>query len=181
MDFMECVTGRRSVRKFKQEAVDDALIERAVQAATYAPSWKNAQATRYVAISNEALKTKIAEECVMGFEYNKKTILNAPMLVLVATVSPRSGFERDGSPSTSKGTHWESFDAGIAAQTFCLSAFEQGLGTVILGIFDEDKLIKTVKIPEGQKISAMIAIGHPNESPTMPKRKNADAVLTFQK
>lgn len=181
MDFMECVMGRRSVRRFKPETVDDALIEKVVQAATYAPSWKNAQTTRYIAISNAGLKTQIAEECVMGSKFNKNIILNAPVIVLLTTVSPFSGFEPDGAPSTTKGTHWESFDAGIAAQTFCLSAFEQGLGTVILGIFDEDKVIKTAKTPAGQKISAIIALGYPDEAPRMPKRIKASAILTFQK
>lgn len=34
------------------------------------------------------------------------------------------------------------FDAGIAAQTFCLAAHEKGIGTVILGVFDDKKLRK---------------------------------------
>lgn len=181
MDFQECVQGRRSVRKYKNIAVSDDVIEKIVQTAAYAPSWKNSQTTRFIAISNEVMKQELAEKCVMDFEYNKKTILNAPMLILVATVSPRSGFERDGSPSTSKGTHWESFDAGIATQTFCLAAHEEGLGTVIMGIYDEAKVIEVAKIPEGQKVSAMVAIGYADESPVMPKRKCANEVLSFLK
>ena len=103
------------------------------------------------------------------------------MLILVTTVSPRSGFERDGSPSTSKGSHWESFDAGIATQTFCLAAHEEGLGTVIMGIYDEAKVIEVAKIPEGQKVSAMVAIGYADETPIIPKRKSADELLSFLK
>lgn len=181
MELKQCVEGRRSIRKFKSEAVSDELIEKIVQVATLSPSWKNSQTTRFIAVSNPEIKTALAEKCVMDFEYNKKTILNAPMLILVTTVSPRSGFERDGSPSTSKGTHWESFDAGIATQTLCLAAYEEGLGTVVLGIYDEDKVMKTAAIPEGQKVSAMVAIGYADESPAMPKRKSIDEVLSFQK
>lgn len=103
------------------------------------------------------------------------------MLILVTTVSPRSGFERDGSPSTSKGTHWESFDAGIATQTFCLAAHEEGLGTVIMGIYDEAKVIEVAKVPEGQKVSAMVAVGYADESPAMPRRKSVNEVLSFLK
>lgn len=181
MDFMECLKGRRSVRKFKTDEVSDFLLEQIVEAASYAPSWKNSQSVRYMAISDPKLKTKLADECMMDFEYNKKTALRAPVLVLVTTVSPRSGFERDGSFSTSKGTHWESFDAGIATQTFCLAAHEKGLGTVILGIFNEAKIIAAAEIPDGQKISALIAVGFPDELPDMPKRKSADELLTILK
>lgn len=181
MELKECVQGRRSIRKYKSETVSEEAIKKIVAVATLSPSWKNSQTTRFIAIANDALKKELAEKCVMDFEYNKKTILNAPMLVLVTTLSPRSGYERDGSPSTSKGTHWESFDAGIATQTFCLAAHEEGLGTVIMGIYDEAKVIDVAKIPEGQKVSAMIAVGHPDESPAMPKRKDADEILTFVK
>lgn len=178
MNLMECIKERRSIRKFKPDDVSDTVLMQLVEAASFSPSWKNSQTVRYLAIADHELKTKIAEECVMGFEYNKKTILGAPVLVLVTTVSPRSGYERDGSFSTSKGTHWESFDAGIATQTFCLAAHEQGLGTVVLGIYDEDKTLEVANVPEGQKVSAMVAIGYPDEAPVMPKRKGVDELLT---
>lgn len=180
MDFMECVKNRRSIRKFKNEPLSDEILTQVVNMASYAPSWKNSQTTRYIVISDAALKLKLAETCVMDFEYNKKTILNAPALVLVTTVANRSGYERDGSFSTSKGTHWESFDAGIATQTFCLAAHSMGLGTVVLGIFDHDKVIVTTGVPEGEKVSAMVAIGCPDEIPPMPKRKRAEEILSYR-
>lgn len=181
MDFMECVKNRRSIRKFKNEPLNDALFTQLVETASYAPSWKNSQTTRYIVISDTALKQQLAETCVMDFEYNKKTILNAPALVLVTTVANRSGYERDGSFSTSKETHWESFDAGIAAQTFCLAAHAMGLGSVVLGIFDQAKVIETAGVPEGQKVSAMVAVGYPDEIPPMPKRKSAAELLSYRR
>lgn len=179
MDFMKCVTERRSIRKFKPDAVSETLLKQVVEAASYAPSWKNSQTVRYVAISGTGLKTKIAEECVSNFEHNKNIILGAPMLVLITTVSARSGYERDGSFSSGKGTHWESFDAGIAAQTFCLAAHEKGLGTVIMGIYDEDKIISAAGVAPGQKVSAIVAVGFPDEAPVLPKRKSVDELLTI--
>lgn len=181
MELKQCVKGRRSIRKFKKETVDDELVKNLIEVATLAPSWKNSQTTRYIAVSNDEIKKALAEKCVMDFEFNKKTILGAPTVILVTTVSPRSGFERDGSPSTSKGTHWESFDAGIATQTLCLAAHEEGLGTVVLGIYDEARVIEVAKLPEGQKVSAMVAIGYADEAPAMPKRKAVDELLTFVK
>lgn len=181
MELKKCVEERRSIRKYKNEPVSDGTIEKIVSVAAYSPSWKNSQTTRFVAVSNPALKKELAEKCVMDFDFNKNTILNAPMIILVTTLSPRSGFERDGSPSTSKGTHWESFDAGIATQTLCLAAHEEGLGTVVLGVFDEAKVRDAAKIPADQKVSAMVAIGYPDESPAAPKRKSAAELVSFVK
>ena len=121
MDFIEGIKSRRSIRKFTDEAVTKEQIEEIVDIARFAPSWKNSQSVRYLCIMDKAVKDKIAEEAVMNFEWNTTIMKGAPALVLVLTVDKRAGYERDGSASTSKGEHWQSFDAGIAAETFCPS------------------------------------------------------------
>ena len=152
-----------------------------IDAAVYAPSWKNTQITRYTVIEDAALRNRIADECVLDFSYNTKTIKNAPQLVVVSYVTGRSGFEKDGSYTTSKEDRWESFDAGIAAATFCLAAWEKGVGTVILGIFDEDKVAAAIDLPQGQKVAALIPIGYPQgDIPSAPKRKTADEIVNFR-
>lgn len=180
MNTVECIKTRRSVRRFKDTPVESKVLGDIVSVATYAPSRKNSQTTRYIGILNGELKEKIADECVMGFEYNQNTIRNAPALVVVTTVNCRSGYERDGSFTTSKGTHWQSFDAGIATEAFCLAAHDAGLSTVIMGIFDEEKVIGAVDVPQGQSVSALIAIGYADEEPVAPKRKTADEILTIR-
>lgn len=180
MNSIDCIKTRRSIRKFTDKKVSSDVVSEIVAASAYAPSWKNSQTTRYILVLDEALKNKIADECVMGFEYNQGTIHNAPAIMVVTTVNCRSGYERDGSFTTSKGTHWQSFDAGIATEAFCLAAHEYGLGTVIMGIFDEVKVIEALNIPENQSVSAMIALGYPNEEPVAPKRKSVEELLTVK-
>ena len=72
------------------------------------------------------------------------------------------------------------FDAGIAGEAFCLAAYEQGLGTVIMGLFDEAEAAKVLDLPEGRELVALIPIGYPAESPAAPKRKTVEDLLTFQ-
>lgn len=179
MEALKCIESRRSVRKFTEQPVTREEIEKVVSYAKFAPTWKNVQANRYVAVTDETKKAAIAEECVMGYEGNKKIINGAPMLIVQTIVNARSGYERDGSFSTTKETHWQSYDAGIAAQTFSLAAHDLGLGTVIMGIFDEAKVMEILDIPEGQSIAALIAVGHPAEEPIAPKRKDVDVILSY--
>lgn len=101
-------------------------------------------------------------------------------MIVVTTIDGRSGYEKDGTPTTSKGTHWQSFDAGIATQTFCLAAWEKGFGTVVMGIFDEQKVINVIRAVEGRSVSALIALGVPDEEPKAPKRKGIDDLLTVK-
>lgn len=180
MNAIDCIKERRSIRKFKDMEVSADAIASVVATAAYAPSWKNSQTTRYIAVLDKEIKDKLANECMMGFEYNVGTASGAPAMVVVTTINNRSGYERDGSATTSKGSHWQSFDAGIATQTFCLSAHEAGLGTVIMGIFDENKVAEVIGLPEGQSVSALVAIGYPAEEPAAPKRKSAEDLLTIK-
>lgn len=180
METVKCIRERRSIRKFMDKPVEHDVLVDIVSDASFAPSWKNTQITRYVVVENEAIKTKIAEECVLDFSYNAKTILNAPALVVATYVAGRSGFEKDGSYTTSKEDRWENFDTGIAVQTFCLAAHEKGLGTVVLGIFDDDKVAEAISLTPGQKVAALIPIGYPaGEAPAAPKRKDAEELVSF--
>lgn len=180
METIKCIKERRSIRKFKEEKVEKNVINEIVSAASFAPSWKNTQTARYTIVENKEIKNRIAEEGVLGFTYNQKTISGAPQLVVVTYVEKRSGFERDGSYSTSKGDRWENFDAGIAAQTFCLAAHDKGVGTVILGIFDDEKVGSIIDVPENQKVAALIAMGYPEgDTPSAPKRKSTEEILRF--
>lgn len=180
MDAKECILTRRSIRKYAEQRITRVNVEEIVNLATYAPTWKNVQANRYIAVLDENLKNKIADECVCDFLGNVRSIHNAPALIVLTSVEKRSGYERDGSFSTTKGTHWQSFDAGVAAQTFCLAAHALGFGTVVMGIYEEDKVAKLLAVPQGEAVSALIALGYPAEAPKSPKRKTAEEILSFR-
>ncbi len=179
METLQCIETRRSIRKFKPQQVEQENVREIVAAAAYAPSWKNTQVTRYTIVENADMKAKIAEEATLGFEHNKGIINDAPALVVVTMVHGRSGFERDGSYSTSKEDRWEVFDAGLATQTFSLAAHDKGLGCVILGIFDEDKVAQIIGLDAGQKVAALVAMGYADEAPEAPKRKSVDDLVKF--
>lgn len=179
MTAQECIVGRRSIRKYKADPVPHELLAQIVETASYAPSWKHTQITRYIVIEGE-LKDKIAKEATSIYPGNGTIIANAPALIAVTIIKNRSGFERDGSFSTPKGDRWQMYDAGIASQTFCLAAYEQGLGTVILGLFDQDKIKAMLQLPEDRELAALIPIGYPDEAPVAPRRKPVEDLLSYQ-
>ncbi|MDE7121745.1 MAG: nitroreductase family protein, partial [Oscillospiraceae bacterium] len=160
MDLLTGLTGRRSIRHYTEQTVSGQEITKILETARFAPSWKNSQTAKYYAILNPELKNQIAEQGTLNFSKNKYNIQNAPALIVLTSVGNVSGYNPDGSFTTSKNTHWESFDAGIAAQTFCLSAYANGFGTLIMGIFDEQKIAEILGLPENESVSALIALGH---------------------
>lgn len=180
MNFETCIRERRSTRKFSEQEVSDEVLKEITDLARFSPSWKNTQAIRYYAVRNSHLKEQLAEHCTMNFAFNTKTIQRCNVLILVSIVEQLSGYEEDGSFSTSKENQWEMFDAGIASQTFCLAAHSKGVGSVILGIFDENKIREYIQLPSNEHVAALIALGYPADpAKPAPARKNVEELLTI--
>ncbi|MGC4017852.1 MAG: nitroreductase family protein [Muricomes sp.] len=178
MNVIECIRGRRSIRKYKPDPVSHSLIDSIVSAASYSPSWKNTQITRYIAIEDSFIIGKIASDFVSPS--NAKTLSQAPMLIAVSVVKGLSGLDGDGNYATKKKDGWDMFDAGVACQSFCLAAKDHGLGTVIMGIFDEDKVSELLGLPENQELAALIAVGYPDIDPEAPERKPVEELLQYK-
>ncbi len=178
MNATECIRGRRSIRKYKEQQVEHSLLESIISTASFSPSWKNTQITRYIAIEDTSIIQKIATDFTP--EYNSNIIHQVSTLIAVTFIKGRCGYERDGSFSTKKEDRWQMFDVGAACQSFCLAAHEAGLGTVIMGIWDEEGITELLEIPETQELTALIAIGYPDIAPEAPKRKPVETLLTYR-
>lgn len=180
MDAIKMLKERRSVRKYKDQKVDRELIKELVSTSIYAPTWANTQTIRYNVIDDKETQAKLAE-CMEGFAFNQRTALRAAGVVVISAIKGLSGYSPTGEIDTKKSDTWKFFDAGIAAQTFCLAAYEKGLGTVILGIFDEDKVAEVVHLPENEVVECLIPYGYPetDEIKPAPKRLSVDEVLRF--
>ena len=179
MNANECILTRRSIRHFKNIPISHEFLEEIISIASFSPSWKNTQVTRFIAVEGE-LKEQIATNATSLYPNNGTIIKNAPMLIAVTVVKNRCGFERDGSYTTFRKDTWQMFDAGIASQTFCLAAHDRGIGSVILGIFDQDTITDLLGISNDQELVALIPIGYPDEEPAAPKRKTVSDLLTYK-
>lgn len=181
MDAKTCIETRRSVRRFQDKPVPRDLISNVVRLAQMAPTWKNSQTVRYIWIDDAALKERIAREGVMGFAKNTDNLISAPGMMVVTTVHGVAGYNEDGSHTTVKGDHWESFDAGIGVQTLCLAIHNAGLGSVIMGLFDPDAVGRLAGVPEGQIVSCILAVGWPADGlHGKAVRKPLEDILSFR-
>ena len=178
MNLKEGIKSRRSIRQYKPDPIDHKIIEDIICTASYSPSWKHTQITRYIAIEDPKIIETIANEYTS--EFNANTISQIPVLMAITYIKERSGYERDGSFSTPKEDRWQMFDAGISTQTFTLAAHEAGLGTVILGIFNEEKITELLDIPDNQTLMCLVALGYPDIAPEAPIRKPVETLLTYK-
>ena len=181
MDAQTCILTRRSIRKFTEERVSHEEIEKIIALAAYAPSWKNTQISRYLAIEDPATQQAVIDRfCIEGASNNPNILASAPVMVTQGLVKGRCGFNRDGSFTTDRKEGWQYYDCGIAAQTFCLAAHELGLATVIMGVFDRLGLQAYLELPEDQELMALIALGYPAAVGDAPPRKDAGTLLSYR-
>ena len=100
MNMTECIKGRRSIRKYTAERIERSVLEDIISTASFSPSWKNTQITRYIAIEDTSIIQEIADKFTP--EFNSNIIRQVSTLMAVTFIKNRCGFERDGSYSTKK-------------------------------------------------------------------------------
>lgn len=174
METLKCIETRRSIRKFSDKPIEKELIEKLVYEAQLAPTWKNSQTTRFTAVTDRSV---LGEICAALPGFNAAVVGSCPLLMAVSAVTGRSGFERDGTPTTPLGEAYTFFDCGATVQTFCLAANDLGIGTVILGIFDPIKIKALLDVSESEELVVLVACGYTDCDAQMPQRRPLGDVL----
>ncbi len=174
METLKCIETRRSIRKYADKPVEKELIEKLVSEAQNAPTWKNSQTTRFTAVTD---RTVLNEICPALPSFNSAVVSHCPLLMAVSAVTKRSGFERDGTPTTILGEAYTYFDCGATVQTFCLAANDFGIGTVIIGIFEPTKIKSLLNIPDNEDLVVLVACGYTETEAPAPQHRPLDDVL----
>lgn len=175
MGFMELARRRQSVRGYEDRAVGREVIERCLEAARVAPSACNSQPWFFVVVDEPGMRAAVAgrlKDLVMN-----QFVDSAPVLVAVVAETPAliprlAGHLKDKA-------YWL-MDVGIAVEHFCLQAADEGLGTCIIGWFDEKGVKRLLGVPKGRRVVLMIALGYPKDAAVRAKlRKGMDEMRGY--
>jgi nitroreductase len=177
--FIDLATCRHSVRSYASDPVEQEKIIACVEAARLAPSACNSQPWKFVIVDDPDLKRSVAEATSsIALPLNHFTN-QAPVLVVLvmegANITATLG-------SIVKRKQLPLIDIGIAAEHFCLEAADLGLGTCMLGWFDENKVRKLLGITAGSRPVLIIPLGYPADSrPRVKTRKALDAIMSWNR
>jgi nitroreductase len=167
MNFQELINIRQSVRKYRNQPVERGKIEKIIEAVHLAPSACNSQPWKIIIVDEPELKNEVAKATFSKtISFNKFT-LEAPVIAVLVIEKAKLIAQIGGSI---KNMEYPQIDIGIAAAHFCLQAAELGLGTCMIGWFDEKKLKQLLNIPEKRKIGLVITIGYPPEDYKLRKK-----------
>ncbi|MGE5616583.1 MAG: nitroreductase [Bacillota bacterium] len=177
MELDVALKGRRAVREFRSQGLDDATIERLIDAAVQAPSAVNEQPWTFTVVRDPVVLDRLAEEAkaymlaTMPREHVERfrprlsdpsfhIFYHAPALILISAVS--------------KGP-WIQEDCALAAENLMLAAYGEGLGTCWIGFaqgyLNTPQGKRLVGIPEAWVPVAPIIVGHPKAFPAAHERR----------
>lgn len=167
MDFLNLVKERQSVRGYREEKVSRDLIDSCLEASRLAPSACNSQPWRFIVIDEPLLKERVASKCTGLLPLNR-FVSTAPVLIVIL-LEPSNTSARLG--GWLKNRPFNYIDLGIAAEHFCLQAKALGLGTCILGWFDEEGIKSILSLPEKKRIGLVITLGYPSDETIKEKKR----------
>lgn len=177
IDFYELVHDRQSDRKFDpNRPVEREKIERILEAARLSPSACNAQPWHFIVVDEPELKDKVAQAAsakLLGMNHFTK---QAPvhLVIVEEKVNLSSGIG-----GWVKNKEFSQLDIGIATAHIVLAARYEGLGTCILGWFDEKKMRSLLNIPSSRRVLLDIVIGYSLQETRTKKRKPFHEVATW--
>lgn len=175
MDFLQLAADRQSDRAYdKTRAVEPEKLERILEAARLAPSACNAQPWKFVVVTDSELSAKVGKASA-GLGMNKFA-KDAPVHILIVEESMNvTSFLG----AKIKDKYFPLIDIGIAAAHIVLAAESEGLGSCILGWFDEKEIKKLTGIPANKRLLLDVAIGYPLKEKRKKLRKPKEKVISY--
>lgn len=157
MTFNELILTRQSVRRYSEKPVEAGRLNQCLEAARLAPSASNSQPWSFVVVDQEPLRTEVAKATFSDIKLINKFTLHAPVLIVIVMEKAKLITRL---AMMVKKKEWPLIDIGIAAEHFCLQATELGLGTCMIGWFEEEKIKKLLKIPSDKSLGLVISLGY---------------------
>ena len=175
MDFSQLITVRQSVRKYANRPVPEETLVRLVEAVRLSPSASNSQPWRLILVTDPALRDRVARATFSRLVSFNRFAPQAPVLAVLVVEKPKVITQIGG---RLKDRDFPLIDIGIAASHFCLQAADLGLGTCMLGWFDEAVIRELLHIPASRRIGLVITLGYPADDDQLrPKIRKSVAEM----
>lgn len=169
---LKFLNNRRTIRKYKEQDVDNGLIEKLLEAAGRASTTGNMQLYSVVVTKDEAKKAKLAPT-----HFNQPTFKNAPVVLTFCADYNRFNKWCEENEAVPGYDNFLSFltaaiDTLLVAQTFCIAAESEGLGICYLGTttYNADKISDILNLPDYVVPVTTITLGYPAETPELTDR-----------
>lgn len=176
MDFLDLSLLRQSDRNYLDKPVEPEKLSRILEAARMAPSACNAQPWKVIVVDQPELKNKLADATSDKLLNMNHFTKQAPVHLVIVEESANYSSKLGG---WIKKKHFPLIDIGIFAEHICLAAAAEGLGSCMVGWFDEPAVKKMLNIPASKRVALIVLIGYPGRETRTKIRKEISQVVSF--
>jgi nitroreductase len=168
MDVYTAISQRRSVRAYKDRAVEDEKLNKVLDAARLAPSASNRQEWKFVVVCDKETRERLSRAAL-----GQTFVAQAPVVIVACATEAERVMACGQSAYT--------VDVSIACAYMTLQACELGLGTCWLGAFHEHEVKDILKIPGHIRVVTMLPLGYPDQPVSLKSRKGLDKIVCYEK
>ena len=150
MSFLTLASSRYSVRKFSPKPVEQEKIDAILAAARVSPTACNNQPQKIFVVRSPEKVEKLRSVC--------KCTFGADLIFVVGYDESRS-WKNKLMPGYESGET----DAAIVCTHMMLEAWDLGIGSCWVGLFNSDQICEALGLPEGIRVTALLPAGYPAE------------------
>jgi len=180
---LDTILNHRSIRKYKNDPVNQEILNEILQAATMASTTGNMQVYSIIVTSEPALKEKLWEA-----HFKQNMVLQAPLILTFCADFNRFSLwcrHRKANPGYDNFLSFmtAAIDALLVAQNCAVAAEEKGLGICYLGTttYNADKIIDILELPRSVVPVTTLVMGYPADDPGLTDRLPVEAVVHEEK
>jgi len=177
-EMLELMVSRQSDRSYSDRAVEKEKLDRIMEAGRMAPSACNSQPWKFIIVDDAVLREQLAVAASAKLLGMNSFVAQAPVHIIIvrekANMSSRIG-------ATVKNKDYSLIDIGIASENICLQTRAEGLGSCMIGWFDEKMVRKILHIPSSKKVELIITIGYPAKETREKRRKPPEEIISYNR
>ncbi len=180
---LETIFRHRSIRKYKNDPVDDRILEEILRAGTRASTTGNMQVYSIIVTRDNEIKKQLWEA-----HFKQDMVLQAPIHITFCADFNRFNkwcLQRQAKPGFDNYLSFftAAIDALLVSQNIAIAAEARKLGICYLGTatYMADKIVEILNLPESVVPVAAIVIGYPDENPGLTDRLPLKAVVHQEK
>jgi Nitroreductase len=177
-DTLDLINSRQSDRKYSDKPVEKEKLERIIEAGRMAPSACNAQPWKFIVVTDPELVLEIADAASAKLIGMNSFVAQAPAILVIVREKPNMSSKVG---ATIKNKDYSLIDIGIATENICLQAKAEGIGSCIIGWFDERQVKKLLEIPKSKRVELIITLGYSLSDQREKRRKPAAETVSYNK
>jgi len=177
-EILELILRRQSDRKYSEKPVETEKLDRIIEAGRMAPSACNAQPWKFVVVTDFSLIQKLSQAATERLTGMNNFVSQAPVLIVIVRENPNFSSKIGGKIKNKDYSH---IDIGIASGNICLQAMAEGLGSCIIGWFDEKLVRNILGIPSSKRVELIITVGYSLSKYREKKRKPKEVTVSYNK